>query len=507
MSESQGLLNVVAESTETYSARSKTESIEVLSPEHNEKPTFTLDQLLEKIGFNSYHVKRFLPPALVALMDGAIIMTFSLSTVMLKKQWHYSSELQSLIASLVFVALVIGAYVSGPIADKFGRRLPMLISLGFIIVLNLLSAFSPSVVFYTVTRSMLAFCAGFYSPIGFTYVLEIMPPAQRGKVITLGSACLFMGQLFACLLGLLTLQSLDKGDWRLLTIYSTLPAVVSMIMSFFYLDESMRYLLIKGKVEEAFELLSKSAKNSRHPDMRKLNRDHKESLKKWTAFQPTSQSQEEVSSIRKLFENGFSRITLILWFSWFVHSFCYFGLTLFFPYILNKITTNEEHDMSAHEKLKFNVHPDNLGSLTVSVALESISVVIAFFIIDLKSFGRKRALAFFYTLAAIIAICGFCDRSRMDFIIWSTVFKIVLNICSFYNYLMTLEIYPTRYRATGVGAATAVGKAGSIVMPWVCAFLLEFDTYGPFIGFCVLNLGAAALTMRLPYDTANKEMK
>ena len=87
----------------------------------------------------------------------------------------------------------MGAYFSGPLADKLGRRKPMIVSLVFMIALNMISALSPNVLFYGIIRFGMGFCAGFYSPIGFTYVLEMMPPSIRGKVITIGSAMLFLG--------------------------------------------------------------------------------------------------------------------------------------------------------------------------------------------------------------------------------------------------------------------------------------------------------------------------
>ena len=469
----------------------------------NENEPFTLDYLLDQIGFSTYHIKRFIPPALIALSDGAMIMTYSLSSVMIQKQWNYSDDLNILIISFMFFGVVGGAYLSGPIADKFGRRSPMAISAVLILFTNAISAFSPGIVFYAIARGLLAFSAGFYSPIGFTYILEIIPPSVRGKMITIGCSMVFLGQLLACTIGLFTLDSLESGNWRALTLWTTVPAVISILLNPLFLDESIRYLLIKGQFEKAFGQLDRSAQESSKSKIKELTPAHKEALHKWVDIQREIDREEREVGIRSLFGSGYAKITLIIWFSWFVHSFCYFGLTLFIPYILTKM----ENPQSQSTDIKPSATSGDIGDLTLSVGLESLSVLMSFFIIDRKSFGRKGALVFFYVLAAIVAVVAFVDRTRLALIIWTTVLKIVLNVCSFYNYLMTTEIYPTRYRATGVGAATAVGKAGSIFMPWICSLLIQFDLFGPFIAFFVMNLLGAIFTLRLPFDTADKEMK
>lgn len=469
--------------------------------------SFTLDQLLEKIGFGSYHLKRFLTAGLVALMDGAVIMTFSMTVVMVKREWDYSDEMQSLIASIVFMSVVAGAYMSGPIADKFGRKIPMYSSLLFIIMLNLVSALSPSVLFYALTRGMLSFACGFYSPIGFTYVLEIMPPSMRGKVVTMGNAMLFLGQLFICFVGLLTLSSLDQGNWRLLTVWSTLPAIVSLILSFFFLDESPRYLLSKRRFNEAIDLLNLSASEAWKSDIKSLNEEHKANLRNWMEAQTNNEKIREEPKVSLLFDRRFRMITIILWSSWFVHSFIYYGIALFFPYMLSKITALEASHADFESSSSLSSQENNLGSLTLSVSLESFSVIIAFFVIDRKILGRKRAMIIFYSLVCFISLIAFLDRSRINFILWTTIIKIILNVCSFYNYLVTLEVYPTRYRATGVGAATAIGKAGTIIMPWICTMLLEVSVYGPFLGFAFMSAIACICVFHLPYDTSEVEMK
>ena len=459
-----------------------------------------LDTLMEEIGFGAYHLKQIGSASLIALMDGAVIMTFSLTVVILHREWDYSDQIQSLIASLVFLAVVAGAYVSGPIADRYGRRKPMIISLLFIISSNIMSAFSFDVMTYTVTRCLLTFACGFYSPIGFTYILEVVPPSLRGKIVTLGNAMIFLGQLYICFIGLFTLDVLDQGNWRLMTILSTIPAIVSLVLKCFYFEESVRYLLIDNQFERAIRALESANEEAWRSEVDLITEEHKQGLRNWMEAQIQTAPLREEHSIKLLFTRDYAKITVILWFNWFAQSFVYYGLTLYFPYILNQITNQAVAYREIEEFSDITPQENNLGSLTLSVALESLSVIIAFFVIDRKGFGRKRAMRIFYTGACLLCLVAYFDRSRVNFILLSTLIKVILDVCAFYNYIVTLEVYPTQYRATGVGAATAVGKAGTILMPWICSLLLELSPFGPFLGFAFILAVASISIMSLDYS-------
>lgn len=472
----------------------------------NNDGIFTLDSLLDQIGFGSFHVKRFLAAMFMAFMDGGVIMTLSLSLVVLEKEWNFGSSTESVVASTAFASIVLGAYFAGPIADKYGRRQPMIISCFFIVILNIVSAFCTEIISYTILRSFLAFGCGFYAPIGFSYVLEIMPPRFRGKVITVGYAMIFLGELFACVISLFALDSLDSGNWQALTIWSTIPAILSLMFSVRYMDESVRFLLISGQYNQALEELKISAEESWSHEKVEITDEIKLQLKQWIDFQEMiSKSKKAVQpGMRALLTKRFRKITLINWMVWFTLSFTYYGLTLFFPYILNELT--EEQTSSVSSTLMALTGDSSLASYTISIGLESLSVVISYFVIDSKLLGRKYGLVFFLGVSSLVSLLAYTDRSIVGLIIYTTILRIMLDVCSFYSYLLALEAYPTKYRATGVGAAMAVGKAGTVLMPWICALLLDMDTFGPYIGFFTLCTLATITALWLPSDLSKREM-
>ena len=57
-----------------------------------------------------------------------------------------------------------------------------------------------------------------------------------------------------------------------------------------------------------------------------------------------------------------------------------------------------------------------------------------------------------------------------------------------------------------MGMTSAVGKIGSIVMPWIVVYISEIGTFTPYLIFGSVSALAGFLTMCLPFDTYNREL-
>ncbi|KAF0313894.1 Solute carrier family 22 member 21 [Amphibalanus amphitrite] len=71
-------------------------------------------------------------------------------------------------------------------------------------------------------------------------------------------------------------------------------------------------------------------------------------------------------------------------------------------------------------------------------------------------------------------------------------------------YVYTAELYPDSLRALGVGVASATGRVGSILAPFI-ADLGQGDTTLPLCIFGVAGLVSAGLTMLLP-ETSGQDL-
>ncbi|KAL2943162.1 Organic cation/carnitine transporter 7 [Bienertia sinuspersici] len=84
--------------------------------------TYTVDDALVKMGFGrlQYLVLAYAGMGWVA--EAMEMMILSFVGPALKSAWHLSSAQESLITTVVFAGMLVGAYSWGMVSDKFGRR-------------------------------------------------------------------------------------------------------------------------------------------------------------------------------------------------------------------------------------------------------------------------------------------------------------------------------------------------------------------------------------------------
>ena len=98
------------------------------------------------------------------------------------------------------------------------------------------------------------------------------------------TASMSIGYIYGIIIGIATLDSFNSGNWRGLVIWSSLPGLISLILSFFFLDESARFDLCACKFEQAFLIINKMIrynKSEEFPNF-ELQEEKKERLIKWS---------------------------------------------------------------------------------------------------------------------------------------------------------------------------------------------------------------------------------
>ena len=136
----------------------------------------------------------------------------------------------ALVLSITLWMRLAGAVVSGWVADRIGRRIPLMISILIYSICNFAAAFSPSFVVLLVFRGLLGLGMGGEWPAGAALALESWPARSRGFMSGMlqGSSCL--GFLLASLLfGLL----FDRIGWRGMLMIGVLPALLVVYVRFF----------------------------------------------------------------------------------------------------------------------------------------------------------------------------------------------------------------------------------------------------------------------------------
>ncbi|CAI7611042.1 unnamed protein product [Penicillium glandicola] len=153
----------------------------------------------------------------------------------------------------------IGSLASFPfvpfIADRWGRKIPIMIGCVLMILGGLLGSFCTNYGMYVAGRLLLGFgnsLAQMASPVLLT---EICHPQHRGKVTTIYNCLWNLGALVVAWIAWGTMYIPNDWSWRTLTILQIFPAVIQ-ICFIWWVPESPRWLVSKERYEEALDTLA-----------------------------------------------------------------------------------------------------------------------------------------------------------------------------------------------------------------------------------------------------------
>ena len=83
---------------------------------------YTLDEALSVVGFGRFQVLVLCYAGLGSIAEAMEVMILSFVGPAVKSQWELSSAQESLITTVVFAGMLVGAYSWGIISDNYGRR-------------------------------------------------------------------------------------------------------------------------------------------------------------------------------------------------------------------------------------------------------------------------------------------------------------------------------------------------------------------------------------------------
>jgi sugar porter (SP) family MFS transporter len=153
----------------------------------------------------------------------------------------------------------MGAAASGWLSDRISRRWTKFVSGCIYVGGALLCAFAPNETFLIAARFILGLsvgCASFVSP---EYIAEHTPPKLRGGNTTYNQLMVTLGILIAYIAGFL-LKDLSN-NWRWMFGLGAVPGAV-LAISMLFVPHSPRWLVQKGRIEEARTVLARTRNKS-----------------------------------------------------------------------------------------------------------------------------------------------------------------------------------------------------------------------------------------------------
>lgn len=167
--------------------------------------------------------------------------------------WNLTDVEHGFTVASALLGTVIGALVAGIPAEKYGRK-KILQVIGLLYLLtSLVTALTPSWTVFVVFRFLGGVGVGASSVVGPMYISEISPAHRRGRLVALFQFNVVSGILLAFVSNYL-LFGIGENSWRWMLGVQAIPSFLYFVLVFF-VPESPRWLVKKGRREEARKVL------------------------------------------------------------------------------------------------------------------------------------------------------------------------------------------------------------------------------------------------------------
>ncbi|KAK8922112.1 Lactose permease [Metarhizium anisopliae] len=140
--------------------------------------------------------------------------------------------------------------------DKFGRRVPTALGSLVIIIGVLIEFFATSLNMYIGGKMVLGFGSGLVQMTAAVLVTELSHPKERVQVTTFYNTSIVLGYVIGAWATYGCFRIPNQWSWRLPTLIQIVPSAYQLALIFFS-PESPRWLVAKGRKEEAREILVK----------------------------------------------------------------------------------------------------------------------------------------------------------------------------------------------------------------------------------------------------------
>jgi len=160
-------------------------------------------------------------------LDAFDFFLVSMSLTAIAAEFHKKDADIALTIGVTLAFRPVGAFIFGLLADRYGRRLPLIIDLIFFSIIEVLSGLAPSYWTFLVLRALFGIGMGGEWGVGASLAMEKVPPRWRGVLSGLLQEGYAAGFLLAALCSLVVLP---RWGWRPMFFIGGLPAVLAIFV-------------------------------------------------------------------------------------------------------------------------------------------------------------------------------------------------------------------------------------------------------------------------------------
>ncbi|XP_028283321.1 solute carrier family 22 member 13-like [Parambassis ranga] len=366
--------------------------------------------------------------------------------------------------TVLMAGILIGCLLFGPFAESFGRKRAAQVPVVVMVIFTATTGLCPNFYLYLASQFMVGIGYGGYRLNGVILATEWIGVSRRAL-----GAC--GTQLFGAV-GQIILASMIYfvRDWRLAQLLTAAPLAV-VVVYIWFVPESARWLLDRGRTEEAKQLITKVAAINKRPVS--------DSLLEKIVVKETEKKGGIIILIQSSVLRKYFFTIILAWFSLNITYYCLsfnvgnFGLNIFLTQAMFGLTELPAHILCIWL----------LEALGRQVSIMSTLLIGGLLCLLILAVPQGNA-------AAVTALA----TSGRFFANWAG------SICNVY----VQELFPTSVRQTASGLGSIASRAGGLLAP-LLNMLAMYHSSIPTIVFGSLTLISGALCILLP-ETRRREL-
>lgn len=430
---------------------------------------------LEALPVGRFHYKLLLVTGLGWLFDSMDTGLIAFILPVLAKEWGLAPGQMGLIGSIGLIGMALGAVISGTVADRIGRKKVFTITVLLYSIASAFCALSWNYQSLLVFRFLVGFGLGGELPVAATLVSEYAPSRVRGRFIVLLESFWGLGWIAAACIAYFFIP---VYGWRMAFLIGALPALYVCLIRL-HMPESVRYLLTRGRVDEARQIVLSLEEQLHVPS---------------ALFTGETEPVPVVAkaSFRELWKKPFMSRTIMLWLVWFGINFSYYGIFMWLPSLVF------QQGFTVVKTFEY---------VLIMTLAQLPGYYCAAWLVD--KIGRKYTLSAFLLFSGVASYFFGHASTAATLMMWGSVM-------SFFNlgawgvlYTYTPEQYPTAIRALGSGWAAGFGRFGGMAAPMMVGALLarSFGFASVFYMFALVFAAVAVIVLSLGVESKQKDLE
>jgi putative MFS transporter len=366
-----------------------------------------------------------------------------------------SSVWVGLLGGASLFGLFVGSLLTGPVADRFGRRPVFAYNMTILCLLSAMQGFIGSVAELLVLRLAIGFFLGTDYVVSKALLTEFIPRRLRGRVLGFLSIAWAGGYACAYVVGYV-LGDTGPNSWRWMLLTGTVPCLLVLPLRL-GMPESPRWLIGRGRIEAAAAVVRRTLGDDVAPPVQRA---------------PPSYG----GRWRQLFSVRWRRRTGVA---------CAFFTCQVIPYFA--LGTFVSQVMSA-----MNVKSGYVGGLFYNLAL-LIGAIAGLTVVDRVSRRAFLIGSFSATAASLFILSVYPQLPSAAMTVLFALFAGVLSAASNLVYVYLPELFPTDLRASGIGLAIACSRTGSAFSTFLLPIMVESYGVRSALNACVAVLAIGAI--------------